>query len=431
MAFACVPPCTGSFSTRGGLTRHQNVCTTFRASQELSVERRRITSTRIKQSRPHRLRPLQPDSQGSTSNSTTATQPIAVEFPLATPEHIQPGLSLPIVNSSKQAIRLPLPFQDELPANSLPIPIVPPEAPLTAIQQVILHVYDFFRSGINQFHILREYHHRPSYDPDAHVQPDNLANFVTDVPLKESSPAISHPPPPWPFENMSKYLLMNWFHTGGNQKSEGEVNRLVKEVIGAAEFRPADLANFSVHQANQTLDQSDLGSSHETTPFSSDGWREVSVDIEIPVPSKNTPPKTFSVPGLHSRSIIQIIKAVWGSISSAQFHLTPFKRIHINQTTGNETRIYDEVYTSDVWIDAHDKLQKQPNEPGCQLEKVIAGLMFWSDSTHLTSFGTSSVWPVYMYFANLSKYIRAKPNSGACHHVAYIPYVSFLHISFY
>jgi hypothetical protein len=82
-----------------------------------------------------------------------------------------------------------------------------------------------------------------------------------------------------------------------------------------------------------------------------------------------------------------------------------------------------------LWIEAHDNLQKQRNEPGCRLEKVIAGLMFWSDSTHLTSFGTAKVWPLYLYFANLSKYFRARPNSGACHHVAYIPYVSVLSFS--
>ena len=97
--------------------------------------------------------------------------------------------------------------------------------------------------------------------------------------------------------------------------------------------------------------------------------------------------------------------------------------MHIHPKTKTETRIYDEAYTSDVWMDAHDALQKQPREPGCNLERVIAGLMFWSDSTHLTSFGNAEVWPLYLYFANLSKYIRARPNSGSCHHVAYIPKV--------
>ena len=145
-------------------------------------------------------------------------------------------------------------------------------------------------------------------------------------------------------------------------------------------------------------------------PFSQDGWHEAKVDIQIPVASRTKPPppsRTFSIPGFHHRSLVEVIKAAWSESTAKRFHLSPFKRIHIDPKTKVETRVYDEVYTSDAWIEAHDNLQKQPNEPGCRLEKVIAGLMFWSDSTHLTSFSTAKVWPLYLYFANLSKYIRA------------------------
>jgi hypothetical protein len=90
---------------------------------------------------------------------------------------------------------------------------------------------------------------------------------------------------------------------------------------------------------------------------------------------------------------------------------------------GGEQRCYDEVYTSDVFLEANQKLQEAPNEPGCRLEKVILGLMFWSDATHLANFGNAKVWPLYLYFANLSKYLRGKPGSGASHHVAYFPSV--------
>jgi hypothetical protein len=116
------------------------------------------------------------------------------------------------------------------------------------------------------------------------------------------------------------------------------------------------------------------------------------------------------------------MKSALADITSQRFHFSPFKRFWMSPS-GTTVRCYDEVYTSDEWIEAHDNLQKQKNEPGCKLEKVILGLMFWSDSTHLASFGTASVWPLYMYFANLSKYVRCKPSSGASHHVAYIPSV--------
>lgn len=47
--------------------------------------------------------------------------------------------------------------------------------------------------------------------------------------------------------------------------------------------------------------------------------------------------------------------------------------------------------------------------------------MLWSDATHLTNFGSASLWPLYMFFGGHSKYIRGKPTSGTGHHLAYIP----------
>ncbi|KAF9237036.1 hypothetical protein BU15DRAFT_76410 [Melanogaster broomeanus] len=86
-----------------------------------------------------------------------------------------------------------------------------------------------------------------------------------------------------------------------------------------------------------------------------------------------------------------------------------------------EQRLYDELYSSDAWIEEHDKVQKQQRQDGCKLERVIAGMMFWSDATHLAQFGHATAWPVYLFFGNLSKYRRASPNTGPCHPVAFIP----------
>ncbi|EMD41493.1 hypothetical protein CERSUDRAFT_90057 [Gelatoporia subvermispora B] len=47
--------------------------------------------------------------------------------------------------------------------------------------------------------------------------------------------------------------------------------------------------------------------------------------------------------------------------------------------------------------------------------------MLYSDSTHLTNFGTDSCWPLGLFMGNQSKYDRAKPSLNPMHHVAYIP----------
>jgi hypothetical protein len=57
------------------------------------------------------------------------------------------------------------------------------------------------------------------------------------------------------------------------------------------------------------------------------------------------------------------------------------------------------------------------------LKALVAALMVASDETHLTDFGNAKAWPIYLMLGNLSKYIRSQPNSGAMHHLAYIPSV--------
>jgi len=48
-------------------------------------------------------------------------------------------------------------------------------------------------------------------------------------------------------------------------------------------------------------------------------------------------------------------------------------------------------------------LGQHPNDDP-DTEVAILAMLFWSDLTHLASFGTASLWPIYLYFGNLSKY---------------------------
>jgi hypothetical protein len=358
-------------------------------------------------------------------NSSSSHPPSAVQLPLLAP--------LPIVPSHSETgrpvrrHRIPARYEDiqpEGPARLPPAQSLPPMAPgSSALPRVILHVRDFMRTSQNRFGLFREYHHRPSYDPDHSLSDDELSNHHPAQPPQTSLvPRAESHPPPWPFQNMSIYLLMEWMVTGGNQKSIGEVDRLAKDVLNSKDFRLKDIADFSARKENKRLDlaeQHDVGS-----PLSGDGWIERDVRIMVPTGEKDNEGRgwPFTVHGLQLRPLCEVMKSALADITSWRFHFSPFKRFW-KSPLGAELRCYDEAYTSDQWIEAHDNLQKQPNEPGCKLEKVILGLMFWSDSTHLTSFGTAKVWPLYMYFANLSKYVRCKPSSGASHHVAYIPSV--------
>jgi hypothetical protein len=67
------------------------------------------------------------------------------------------------------------------------------------------------------------------------VKPKDLANFPTEP---SSSPELPDQrfAPPWPFKNMLKYLLMNWYHSGSTQKMAQEITKLATDIIGAPDF---------------------------------------------------------------------------------------------------------------------------------------------------------------------------------------------------
>ena len=62
-------------------------------------------------------------------------------------------------------------------------------------------------------------------------------------------------------------------------------------------------------------------------------------------------------------------------------------------------------------IEEDQKLRSKPRNPEdpADLEYAIMPLILWSDATQLSSFGNASLWPIYLYFANISKYHRSRP----------------------
>ena len=158
----------------------------------------------------------------------------------------------------------------------------------------------------------------------------------------------------------------------------------------------------------------------------------MTIEISVPMREKNNKGsgRIFPVEGFHYRPITDVVRAVFAEVSLKIFHLTPFKKLWQSPVTGREQCVYNEVYMSDAWIQAQDKIMKQRRDNSCKLERVVAGLMFWSDSTQLAQFGHASTWPIYLFLGNLSKYARADPQSGCCHPIAFIPSVRGMHSHF-
>ena len=199
---------------------------------------------------------------------------------------------------------LPAHYQDLLPDSPVPVQttnLLPPVAPgSTALPRVILHVHDWMYTDINCFGLLREYPDRPSYDPDSTIHFDDLSDYYkaqTPQNQAEFPPKSSHHPPPWPFENMSTYLLMDWMMTGSNLKSVGEGSQLVKDVIRSEDFSTDELDIFNTPWELHQLDSSETADG--SNPFAGNGWMEHEVEISIPNGEKQSSGCTFIIPGLH------------------------------------------------------------------------------------------------------------------------------------
>jgi len=136
---------------------------------------------------------------------------------------------------------------------------------------------------------------------------------------------------------------------------------------------------------------------------------------------------TLKVPNVYHRSLISTIVSALQDESAKLFHYIPFRLFWKPTATAIPEQVLTELYNSDAFIAEHEKISKipPPAGPGPTIENAIAALMIWSDSTHLANFGDASLWPIYLFLGNQSKYTRAKPNSFAAHHIAYIPEARF------
>jgi len=218
------------------------------------------------------------------------------------------------------------------------------------------------------------------------------------------------------YKNKTVQLIMDWQNTGSSIKSNEEVMRLVHDVVLHPDFSVDELKAFNATHEYWNADAAERESAFLRA------FQEIAVEIEVPSGSKDIPPKTLSIPGLTCRKITTLIREEFKGPMFTKFHLSPFKLFRRHADRSKTERVYSEMMDSDVFIDKHDNVQRAPTDDlTCKCEKVVAALMFWSDATHVATFGTAKMWPIYMLFGNVLKYVCCQPDSGATKHVAYIP----------
>ena len=361
-------------------------------------------------------------------------------------------------------------YVDHVPSSARPIPHIPivisephpeppphinesigePPAPPSPVQQdeVLYYVTE-----PNEYGLYRVYRGRaPQHDPEGQFTIESLcdspeltgsngeqrpwwsglgsntaaAAAALDDETNDDDDEEEEKPPYAPFDSLSSYLLVNWHYSASEGKSIADLDSLVKNVILAPNFNPADLEKFSAARELKRIDDY-----FDEPGFSTkDGWKKASVKIRLPCdgykfPSEQDAP-TFTVDGVWYRDLVQIVESACKDETAAKFHLIPHQLKLRASENAEPVDVVSEVYNSQAMNADYADVLKRSKDLGCELEPVIIALQTWSDSTHLANFGTASLWPIYAYFGNLSKYVRGKPTSFSAQHLAYLPTVGKL-----
>ncbi|TEB28673.1 hypothetical protein FA13DRAFT_1711682 [Coprinellus micaceus] len=238
---------------------------------------------------------------------------------------------------------------------------------------------------------------------------------------ESSSPAK----PQWgPFSSKSAFSLADWYWHSGN-KSFADFQKLIT-IFRQPDFSLADTIDVDWRAAFKAL-----GANREDLPdyegewIRDDGWKTTPITIDIPFHRlmRNRGTESYNAGNFHHRSIVSVIREKIGNAKdSASFHYQPYQASWKpnDSDEATEVELYGELYASRAFREAHDKVQGLPlTERNDGLERVVVGLMIWSDGTQLTSFGGASLWPCYMFFGNESKYTRCQPSKRLGEQIAY------------
>ena len=94
-------------------------------------------------------------------------------------------------------------------------------------------------------------------------------------------------------------------------------------------------------------------------------------------------------------------------------YTTPYKEWWECYPGGDPIWVYSEIYNSDAMLQADWKMHNNlwMPRPEDNLETFLITALLYSNSTHLASFGSALLWPMYLFLGNVSKYIHSKPTS--------------------
>ncbi|KAI0743024.1 hypothetical protein C8Q80DRAFT_1058399, partial [Daedaleopsis nitida] len=254
----------------------------------------------------------------------------------------------------------------------------------------------------------------------------------------------------------TQFRLVDWFYGRGSEVLSLERFDDLLDIIRSKGFTPKDLEGFTARKAERLLE---AWAEDDKIFHPENGWHESSVHIPMPctkvTQTSESEVPTYEVRGLHHRNIVDLVAGCLSDKNSRfahSYHWIPSKLYwdppasETAKTSANPTpssasspqagqpqgsagipppplRVYTDTFNSDAMNAEEDIIRKMPrvhSDPQ-DVEYAVLPVLLWSDETVLSSFGSAKLWPIYLYFGSLSKYIRGRPTEFAAHHLAYIP----------
>ena len=238
-------------------------------------------------------------------------------------------------------------------------------------------------------------------------------------------PQVNHP-----FRNNAYFEMMKTTVLAPSSKSPRGSDEIVDKIIDRR-LNDQDLVGYRTETQLKILDR--YG---RTSPIAGGPWRSASVKVKMPrkgaakkkdklAPTTERSAPEFEVHGIQHRSLVDLITSkVQQPSTSKSFSGTPFTEWWCPPESTKPIRIYGEAYSSDVAIKLYEDIKKVPLPPEHpDIQSVVVLVMLGSDATHLADFGTASLWPVYVFFGNESKYETSKQSQSPAYHLAYLPKV--------
>ncbi|KIJ50455.1 hypothetical protein M422DRAFT_245736 [Sphaerobolus stellatus SS14] len=190
----------------------------------------------------------------------------------------------------------------------------------------------------NIFELFQKYLTEPTYDPDCPSpaslnipsQSQDASNNLGEAQTEEMASSSKYRP----FSNFSQFSFGQlWDGNKTGQLLDTFFNETIK-TLTSPQFSADDLKGWSARKMKEQLTSMDAHPATEPdlleAVHTSDDWKHnVTVTISIPEGKKFwKSPKgfQFKVPGLHYRSIVEIIKKVYSTASN--IHFTPSESFH-------------------------------------------------------------------------------------------------------